>query len=109
MNLMNTSIKSPEDLRGELGAAIKATRLAQNLTQNEVADKADVAVGALIHLEAGRGSSTDTLVRALKALGAADLIGQLVPQPRVSPIALLKSSKVRQRARGARSAPPGTP
>lgn len=109
MLFINPSNKSPEDLRAELGAAIKATRLAHNLTRNDVAAKADVAVGALVNLESGRGSSTDTLVRALKAMGAADAIGRLVPQPPVSPLALLKSSKVRQRARGARPAPPGAP
>jgi transcriptional regulator with XRE-family HTH domain len=96
---MDASLKTPEDLRIELGAAIKATRLAKNLTQRDVAAKADVAVRALIQLEAGRGSTTDTLVRALKAMGAADLIGHLVPSPGISPIALLKASKVRMRAR----------
>jgi transcriptional regulator with XRE-family HTH domain len=106
---MNTSTKSPQDLRNELGAAIKAARLAQNLTQGEVASKADISLRALVHLEAGDGSSTDTLVRTLKAMGAADMIGRLVPPPRISPLALLKTSKIRQRARIGRGAPPGSP
>jgi transcriptional regulator with XRE-family HTH domain len=106
---MDSSIKSPEDLRIELGAAVRATRLAKNLTQREVAAKGDVAVRALIQLEAGRGSTTDTLVRALKAMGAADTIGHLVPLPGISPIALLKASKVRMRARRPRPLSPDAP
>ena len=106
---MDSSNKSPAELRSELGAAIKASRLSRNLTQSQVASKADIALRALVHLEAGDGSSTDTLVRTLKAMGAADMIGRLVPPPGISPIALLKGSKVRQRARIGRGAPPGSP
>jgi transcriptional regulator with XRE-family HTH domain len=106
---MDILIKSPEDLRRELGAAIKAKRLASNLTQSDVAAKADIAVRALIRLEAGQVTTTDTLVRALKAMGAADMISRLVPSPGISPIAMLKAPKLRRRARRARPTPPAQP
>ena len=106
---MDNSIKSPDDLLADLGSAIKATRLARNLTQREVAAKADVALRSLIYLKAGRSSTTDTLVRTLKAMGSEDMIGQLAPRPGISPMALLKAPKARRRATGGRQDPPGLP
>jgi transcriptional regulator with XRE-family HTH domain len=106
---MNQSTNSPEDLLAELGSAIKARRLARNFTQREVAAKADVALRSLIYLEAGRSSTTDTLVRILKAMGSEDLIAQLAPRPGISPIALLKAPKLRRRASGRRPSLPEAP
>jgi transcriptional regulator with XRE-family HTH domain len=106
---MASSFKSPEEIQADLGAAVKALRLSKNLTQADVAAKADLAVRALINLEAGHGSSIGTLVRALKAMDATDVITRLVPKPGISPIALLKVSQARRRARRPRrshSAPP---
>jgi transcriptional regulator with XRE-family HTH domain len=103
---MDESLKSPEELQSELGAAVKAMRLSKNITQQEVATRADVAVRAIGRLESGSGSTVETLVRALKAMGSADAISRLAPRPAVSPIALLNASQARSRARRAR---PGTP
>jgi len=57
-----------------LGARLKALRLRQNLGQAGVASRAGVSVGALKHLEGGQGTTVQTLVRVVLALGKDDLL-----------------------------------
>jgi transcriptional regulator with XRE-family HTH domain len=93
--------KSPDEIATGLGERIRALRLAADLTQAVVADKAGVSERSLRDLEGGQGSTVQTLVRVLKALGADDVIDALVPRPAVSPLQLLKN-RSRQRASGNR-------
>ena len=93
--------KSPDEIAAGLGERLRALRLAADLTQAVVADKAGVSERSLRDLEAGQGSTVQTLVRVLKALGADDVIDALAPRPAVSPLQLLKH-KSRQRASGSR-------
>jgi hypothetical protein len=58
------------------------------------------------NLEAGRGSSVQTLLRILKALNYLEGIEILAPQPTVNPLALLKTKTPPQRARHRRLARP---
>ena len=66
-------------------------RLNRRMTQAEVAAKAGVSLRSLAALERVGNSSLETFVRALNALQGADVIAKLVPQPTVSPLALLRS------------------
>ena len=93
--------KSPEEIALDLGERIRALRLATNATQAFIADKAGVTERSLRDLETGQGSSVQTLIRVLKALGVDDVIAAIAPRPLVSPLQLL-DSKPRQRARGSR-------
>jgi len=95
--------KSPEELQVELGRRIRQLRLYRNLDQRAVAEKGGIARAALQNLEAGRGSSVQTLVRTLKALNFLEGIEILAPEPTVNPLALLKTRKPPQRARRSRN------
>src|ERR1700733_3814977 len=101
---MNVIDKSPNELQHELGAAVQALRISRRFTQAEVATKAGLALRSLASLERGEGSSVETLVRTLNALGAADAIAKLAPTPQVSPLAMLRHEsgqpkRVRHRTR----------
>ena len=90
--------RSPEELQKELGKRIRQLRLFRNITQKSVAEKAGVTRAALQNLEAGRGSSVQTLLRVLKALNYLEGIESLAPEPTINPLALLKTKKSPQRA-----------
>lgn len=90
---------SPSELVELLGSRIRDRRLAANISQARLADKAGVSRRALIELEAGRGSTLLTLAAVLKALGLQDELIQLVPVPSVSPMAMLTLKAPRKRAR----------
>ena len=91
--------KSPKELQVELGRRIRLARLSRNLDQRTVAEKAGIARAALQNLEAGRGSSVQTLVRTLKALNYLEGIEILAPEPTINPLSLLQTKKPPQRAR----------
>jgi transcriptional regulator with XRE-family HTH domain len=91
------------ELEAVLGQGIRARRIAAGLSQAELADRANVSVGALQHLERGVGASTRTLTRTLKALGAEGWLEQLAPQPPTfNPLDLLEA---RSREKRTSSAP----
>jgi len=89
--------KSPAELQIELGKRLRRLRLQRNIDQRTLAEKAGVVLTALQKLEAGRGSTVRTLVLTLKALNYLEGIEILAPEPTVNPLALLRSTKPRQR------------
>ena len=77
--------RTPEELQAALGERIRKLRLSRNMAQLTTADKAGISEKALRNLEAGRGSTVETLLRTLKALDS--LQGCLLytsPSPRDS-------------------------
>ncbi len=95
----NLSFKSIPELQAQLGEQVQALRLSKDLDQLTTAEKAGISEKALRNLEAGRGSTIESFLRVLKALDSLDGMELLVPKPSVSPLALLRSSKPRQRVR----------
>jgi transcriptional regulator with XRE-family HTH domain len=97
--MSDLSFKSTSELQTILGDQIQSLRLSKNLNQRTTAEKAGISEKALRNLEAGRGSTVESLLRVLKALDSLDGIDLLVPKPSVNPLALLRSFKVRKRVR----------
>jgi transcriptional regulator with XRE-family HTH domain len=98
----NASFKSIGDLQVSLGEHLQALRLAKNLDQRTTAEKAGISEKALRNLEAGRGSTVESLLRVLKALDSLEGIELLAPKPTVNPLRLLRDAKARQRVRHSR-------
>jgi transcriptional regulator with XRE-family HTH domain len=93
------SFKSAEELQGILGKQLQSLRISKNLDQRTTAEMAGISEKTLRNLEAGRGSSVESLLRVLKALDSLEGIEMLAPEPSVNPIALLRSTKARRRVR----------
>lgn len=90
---------NPQRLQISLGERIRKLRLLRNLDQRATADKAGVSEKALRNLEAGRGSTVETLLRTLKALNYLQGIEMLVPEVTINPLALLRNARPQQRVR----------
>ncbi|MBS7455703.1 helix-turn-helix transcriptional regulator [Coralloluteibacterium stylophorae] len=86
----------------QLGDRLAALRLAQNLTQAEVAEQAGVSKRTVERLEAGAtASQLSTFLRVCRVLGLQDRLDQLVPEPTASPVAQLRQQRqTRKRASG---------
>lgn len=81
-----------DEIEKELGGRIRGLRIGRRLTQVELAELANVSVGALKNLEGGSGSTTTTLVKVLRALGQEHWIDTLGPGPApFNPLDLLDS------------------
>ena len=87
-----------DELERTLGRNVRATRIAKGLSQVELADRANVSLGALKHLESGAGSTITPLVKALRALGAEAWLDELAPPPApFNPLDLLARREAEQR------------
>jgi transcriptional regulator with XRE-family HTH domain len=97
--MSNITFRTPEELQIALGERVRRLRLARNIDQRATADKAGISEKALRNLEAGRGSTVETLLRTLKALDSLQGMEMLAPEVTVDPLALLHASKPPQRVR----------
>lgn len=90
---------TPEELQTVLGGRLRRLRLNRNLDQRTTAEKAGISEKALRNLEAGKGSTVETMIRVLKALEYLQGIDMLAPEISVNPLDLLRQPKAPQRAR----------
>lgn len=79
------------ELARELGERLKNCRLGRRLEQTELAERAGISDRTVRALEKGTGSSVDSLLRVMKALGILEGLDAMVPPgPSVDPLVLLK-------------------
>jgi transcriptional regulator with XRE-family HTH domain len=105
MDDTRTGRRTTQEWLAEIGSNIRARRIGAGVTQEELARRAGLGLGALKHLESGAGANLTTLVKVVRALGAEDWLSALAPphEPTVSPMQLLRQRRrtipVRQRVR----------
>lgn len=97
------SSHTTEELELQLGGSLKALRLSRNIEQRVLAERAGVSPRALQSLENGEGSSLNTLVKVLRALGREDWLRTVAPVATINPMATVRHAAPRQRARSTRS------
>lgn len=68
-----------------IGDNLKETRLKQNITQQSLADAADISLSSLKKIEKGKIGSFDSLLRVLRILGKLDVLQPLVDEEQLSP------------------------
>ncbi len=94
----------------ELGKRLKAHRLQLNLSQAETAERSGLSRRTITAIENGEGSTLATLIALLRALGALDTLDGFLPDPGISPIAMLKVQEDhRKYASKPRKSPPPSP
>ena len=85
-----------------LGQRVRAQRLAQGMPQRELAQMANLSLGALRKLESSGRSSLETLVRAVQALGLVNELEDLFVLERQSIAQMEKAEAANQRQRAPR-------
>jgi transcriptional regulator with XRE-family HTH domain len=92
-----------------VGEQIRRVRIAQDLDQAQLAELADISVGAVSNLERGKGSSLGTLITVVRALRREEWLESLAPAIGVSPMHLLRAKErtPRPRQRASRRRRPG--
>ena len=88
---------------GRIGRHLKQVRLRQNITQQRLAEAAQVSLSSVKKMEKGEIHSVDSLLRVLRTLGKLDILQPLVDDVQLSPgeyYELIHSatSKLRKRA-----------
>ena len=100
--------QTPDEMEAALGERLKALRLARNLDQITLAQRAGIGVSALKNLENGRGSTLHSLVSVVRALGRQDWLANVAPIPTINPLTMKRDATPRQRARRPKPQPPAT-
>ena len=97
---MNLSLISPVDVMLAVAQRVKAQRLEQNITQQELADKVGIAVGTVKRFEKSGEIQFNHLLRIALILGKLEDFNNIFTSED-TPTSLynFKAEKVRQRAR----------
>jgi len=83
-----------QTLERTLGRNLRARRIEADLTQEQLARRANISVGAVKGLEAGRGTNVSTLLAVSRVLGVSDWVDRLAPpHPQFSPLDLLAQQR----------------
>lgn len=111
---MSPSVKfktaSSEQIEQSLGEFLARYRLENNLSQSVLAERAGVSLRTIKRVENGEGSSLDTFIRILMALGLHENLEHLIPVADVSPLDRIdEKAHKRQRARSVRETKPTKP
>lgn len=97
---MTISHLSDQKLLEWLGERFRATRLSQNITMAELAEKAGITERTLYNLENGTKSvGLLNVVAVLRALGKLDELDQFLPAPPPRADALVKIEKLQAQTR----------
>ena len=78
MSVISLELKSPVDVMIEISQRAKALRLAQNITQQELADKVGIAVGTVKRFEKTGEIQLNHLLRIALVLGRLDEFSNLL-------------------------------
>lgn len=93
---MDLSFADRSEILQELGQRLRLQRLAQALTQQELAGMAGVAPGTIKKLENNGTSSLETVVRVVQALGLTDELQALFVLPSQSIAQMEQAEQARQ-------------
>ena len=96
---MTTKKRTTHEWEEYIGQQIRRARLDINITQNELAQRADISVPTIGRLESGNGSSLETLIKVLTVLELENRIEYFLPEDIITPVSLMQNWSERQRAR----------
>ncbi len=99
---MEFTLAAPAEILFTLGARLRSQRLAQNLTQGDLAGMAGLSLGAVRKLEASGQCALGTLVRVAQALGLVHELQPLFELPSQSIAQMEQAAVARQRQRARR-------
>ena len=93
------SVASSSAIIKALFERIEEIRLSRNISQAELAKEAGVSRSTITRLARGESLSVDSFVRIMQALGLADHLEALLPNPNVRPVERIRlDGKERRRA-----------
>lgn len=89
MGYISPITTDPEVLK-ELGRRLRALRRARDLTMGEVAARSGLSEKTVARAEQGRNPTLLTVVRLLRVYERLSALDDFVPEPEISPMALIR-------------------
>jgi len=100
--MLDFSFATPPEICRELGTRLRRQRLAQDMSQLELAERADVAVGTIKRIEQDGQATLESWVKALMALGAVDTLQPVLLASKPKSIAQMEREAQPERIRASR-------
>lgn len=97
--MLDFAFASHQEICAELGQRLRRQRLAQALTQKDLAERAGVAPGTVKNLEGKGVSSLESTIRIVMALGLVDELARLFELKAVQSIAQMERAQLAERKR----------
>lgn len=89
------TMRTDDEIMAFLGRRLRALRKSQRLTTVEAAAGAGLSRRTVYSAEHGDNPTLQTLVRLLRLYGRLDALQAFVPEPEISPMAILESKRRR--------------
>jgi len=91
---------SSAQIEAALCRQLERIRLSRNITQVQLAEEAGISSRTIRRLEKGQGTSLDTFIRVLTALGLQRGLAAALPDPSIRPVERIETAgRERKRAR----------
>lgn len=91
---MTITNKSTLDYEALIGEQIRRVRFRNELDQTQLANAANISLGAVKNIETGKGSSLKTLIKILRTLNEEKWLETLSPKTTISPMRVLRDQKL---------------
>ena len=96
------AIASSDAVINALFQQIEQIRLSRNISQAALAKEAGVSRSTITRLASGENISVDSFVRVMQALGLADHLAALLPNPNVRPVERIRLKGAERRRASAK-------
>ncbi len=100
MVIMRFDFYTPGEISGILGKRLKQHRLAQNLTQAQLAEQVGVGLSTVARIEAGQGGTVENVIRLAIGLGLINEFAELFEYKPKTIDEVLAKQTARKRASG---------
>ena len=94
MNRLSDTFATDREVMKELGHRLEALRESQRLTMLEAAERAGLSRQTLYRAERGQNPTLLTVVRLLRVYGRLGALESFIPEPEISPMAVLEERLV---------------
>ncbi len=91
---MDWNSMSNDNVAQEIGKRLKTHRINKRFTQKQLAEKAGVSLFTIAQIEKGNPVSISMLIPVLRVLRLLDNMELLIPEPQISPVALLNQKNI---------------
>lgn len=99
-NMKLSGLEPTNEILGEIGNRIRQLRISMNITQGELARRADISAHTLSNLENGLPVKTDTLTAVMRELKCAQNLDLLIPdEEELRPSEIIAGREQKQRER----------
>jgi transcriptional regulator with XRE-family HTH domain len=96
MTAISYTSATDREIQEMIGGRLRALRRARGLTQQEAAERADLARSTVHEAESGQNPTLNTLVRLLRIYGRLGALDTFIPEPTVSPMDRLRQRKAEE-------------